>query len=520
VLSERVFSALLFFLTLAVYLLLPIKDFYWDGISFAIDIEKAAALLHPNHLIYNLVGYWLYQALRTSGHTARALYVLQTMDSVFAAASVVLVYHIQRKSAERENSAVLALLFAFSATWWKFAADADAYIASVFFLLVAYSLLLAEQPRPLSIAVAHAIAMLFHQLAVFFFPVAVYSLYRKQGLRLEFPHSAQVRSGTDDRSLSSVVKPRQTTQGDGLSRLGFSPRKQGLRAAMQYAILAFLLTAGVYGLAYRSGHRAGSPASFLDWITAHSPGSQWSFRVAPNLGATLLGNAQLLLGGKLAGLDSGWIAKAGAALLVAALLLSLKHVRAAWTRPAVSRAPLWIWIAAYSLFLFFFEPRNTFYRLFYLPALIFLLGSRLRGAVGLAVASVFLWNFTFLIYPRSKPESNETLAFALRERPGWPAGSGIVYHVFHPDLWTIAYFNWQASWIGLSSADIPKLESYRSDFERDGRSLWLEQTAVDLLDTLPEGQQWLTSHVRTADAIRYQSKKRSFAFYRVSAPRK
>jgi hypothetical protein len=483
VLSELVFSALLFFLTLAVYLLLPIKDFYWDGVSFAIDIEKAAALLHPNHLLYNLVGYWLYQASLAVGLSVRALFVLQTVDSVFAAASVVLVYHILRKSCGQKTSAAFALLFAFSATWWKFAVDADAYIISVFFLLLSYSFLTAKQPRPLLIAVTHATAMLFHELAVFFFPVAVYTLYRTR---------------TDDRLSPSDMQSRP-------------------RAAMQYATAAFVLTIGVYAVAYRSNHRAGLPANFLSWMTAHSPGSQWSFRLPHDLGVTLLGNAQLLLGGKLSGLNSGWIARLGAALLLAVLLLAFKHVRATWTHPEASQTPLWIWVATYSLFLFFFEPQNTFYRLFYLPAVIFLIGSRLRGTVGLAVAAVFVWNFTFLIYPRSKPESNEALTFALRERPSWPAGSGIVYHVFHPDLWTIAYFNWQASWIGLSSANIPKLESYRTDFERDGRSLWLEQTAVDLLASLPEGQRWLTSHVRIADAIRYQSKKRAFAFYRVSA---
>jgi hypothetical protein len=485
VLFDRFGSTVLFFLTLAIYLLSPTKDFYWDGVSFAIDIEKAAAfptpLLHPNHLIYNHVGYWLYGAVRALSASARALFVLQTLDSLFAAAAAALVYRILRQSAAPDNNTrasevALALLFAFSATWWKFAADADAYIASVFFLLCSYALLTAKQPRPLSIAVAHAIAMLFHQLAVFFFPAALYGLYRRRGAR----------------------------------------------AAMQYAIPAFLLTIGVYGIAYRAGLRSGPPVSFLGWITAHSPGSQWSFDVPRDLGLTLLGNVRLLLGGRLAEWNSGWIEKAGATLLVIALLLSFKRVRPHWIRPATSgaatsEAPLWIWIASYSIFLFFFEPQNTFYRLFYFPAVIFLLGSRLRGAFGLAIAVVFLWNFTFLIYPRSRPESNETLAFALRESRNWPAGSGIVYSIFHPDLWTIAYFNWQASWIGLASPDIPKLETYRSDFEREGRSLWLEQTAVDLLASQPEGKHWLAAHVRDTDAVRYRSPKRSFAFYRVSA---
>ena len=112
-------------------------------------------------------------------------------------------------------------------------------------------------------------------------------------------------------------------------------------------------------------------------------------------------------------------------------------------------------------------------------------------------------------------ESNEALAFALHERTKWPGGSGIAYHIFHPDLWTIAYFNWQVSWIDFATPDIQRLEFLRSDFEKNGRPLWLEQTTVDLLQSREDGKVWLASHVDSAAAIRYRSAKHAFAFYRV-----
>src|SRR3954452_6194716 len=79
------FATALFILGL--YLLLPTRNFYWDGISFAQTIENAAhwrLLLHANHLLYNIVGSVAYHAF---GGRIRALYVLQAVNSGFAAAA-------------------------------------------------------------------------------------------------------------------------------------------------------------------------------------------------------------------------------------------------------------------------------------------------------------------------------------------------------------------------------------------------------------------------------------------------
>jgi hypothetical protein len=59
-------------------------DYYWDGITFALQIEKVARmergaylLFHQNHLVYSGLGYVAYFALHGLGVSLRALYLLQ-----------------------------------------------------------------------------------------------------------------------------------------------------------------------------------------------------------------------------------------------------------------------------------------------------------------------------------------------------------------------------------------------------------------------------------------------------------
>src|ERR1041385_9474442 len=76
----------------------------------------------------------------------------------------------------------LTLLFAFSATWWRFSVYADAYVPSVLFVLISFYLVLPRrQPRPLLTAFTFFIAMAFHQLAVFMFPVLALGIYLQDG---------------------------------------------------------------------------------------------------------------------------------------------------------------------------------------------------------------------------------------------------------------------------------------------------------------------------------------------------
>jgi hypothetical protein len=174
--------------------------------------------------------------------------------------------------------------------------------------------------------------------------------------------------------------------------------------------------------------------------------------------------------------------------------------------------PLLVWIGCYLLFLVFWLPQNTFYRIFYLPAVVFLVGAlglseRARAGRALAVAmtALFLWNFTMFIYPHSRIENNEPLRFAIEHRRDWPAGTRIAFHEFHSDLWTICYFNSQASWMGVVDP---------AEIERD-HPQWLEGTAYDLVKAQPGGEAWLADHIDMPGSLIYRSPGHTNRFYRV-----
>ena len=168
---------------LLIYLLFPTKNYYWDGVFFAQVIEQAGrfhpTLLHPNHLIYNVVGYALYRVSQGLGFQLRALELLQIVNSVVSVVAALLLYRILRLVIDsRYLRWCLVLMFAFSATWWKFSTDANAYIPSVFFLLLAFSFVLPPaRPRPWLVTLVFVIAVCFHQLAVFYYPVFALGLW-------------------------------------------------------------------------------------------------------------------------------------------------------------------------------------------------------------------------------------------------------------------------------------------------------------------------------------------------------
>ena len=124
---------------LALYLAFPTKAYYWDGVVFAQAIEDVAShsaavisLAHPNHLVYNFVGYFVYRLLHGFDANLRAITALQILNSIFSAGSATILFLILRETLRSIYlSACLTLLFALSATWWKFSTDANAHRTSV-----------------------------------------------------------------------------------------------------------------------------------------------------------------------------------------------------------------------------------------------------------------------------------------------------------------------------------------------------------------------------------------------------
>jgi hypothetical protein len=385
---------LLFIAIVLIYLLFPTRVYYWDGITFAQTIENVPrlqpSLVHPNHLIYNFVGYIFFKLLRSFSPEIRALTALQILNILLSAICARIFFAILFDTLRSLYLAVcLTLLFAFSATWWKFSTDADAYIPSVLFLLISFYLVLPKQKaRPLLLAVTFFVSMAFHQLAIVMWPVLVLGIYVQDG--------------------------------------ELSIRRRTLNAAYFSAVAAVLIIAA-YAYLFYLASPAFSVQRLLSWTASYSPDADTQFNLWSNLTYSLRGLVRLFLGGRfnlLKGLLNPVIILLFVALVSAVAFVLFNVGRSLAMAILVGRVPklrletrqktvlllALLWTFLYVVFLFFWLPQNTFYRLFYLPALILLFGlllaarpHRISRTLAVFVIAVALANFLFMIYPFSHP---------------------------------------------------------------------------------------------------------------------
>lgn len=472
------FPTVLSLALLALYLAFPTKVYYWDGIAFAQAIEGAPevsiSLAHPNHLFYNFAGHFFYRLLRARGADLRAVTALQILNSILSAAAAGLLFVILRDTLRSIYFSVcLALLFALSATWWKFSTDANAYIPSVFFLLLSFYLILPDRKpaAPVLVALSFFVALCFHQLAVVAYPVFALGVYLQDG-------SIRIRR----RVLHAVT----------------------------FSVAAFVLIAAAYALVFYLATGSVNLARVLRWTLSYSSDAETGFNFWSNPGYSARGQVRLFFGGRLnllRGLINPGVVLLLAAfavavlLLVAAVLLNLSklgsRLRSVRLLPRQKTVLLLaiVWAGMYLTFLFFWLPQNTFYRLFYLPALILLLGfavaplvhtaSRSTSAIALFVVAVGLANFLFLIYPFSRVEKYPPLVFALQRSREWPPGTVIYYAAENSDEELVRYFNPATQWKLLTN-----------ELPQTGTTAWLETTAIDRLSATPEGTRWLQAHAR------------------------
>ena len=485
-----------FFAILLLNLLLLTKNYYWDGIFFAQLIEDAPqlnpSLIHPNHLLYLPFEYLIYRAVRWAGFGGRALTILQITSCFFSATTAIVFFRISRELFKSlYTSLTLTALFAFSAMWWKFSTDANAYILAVLLLLVCFYLILPErQPRPFALALVHALAVFAHQLSVFFFAVAILGLF-------------------------------------------FQSRPNVLKNAIKYAATVVLLTAGVYVLSFYAITGTFSLGRFVSWTTYFSPEHGFTFSAWSNLVYTLRSQGRVFFGGRLSFIrDLGGPVMVGLAALAALAVLTflfalLRHPRelknviaAALPGPRRFRALTIlcaVWIAIYLVFLFFFIPQNTFYRLFYLAPIVLLGGTLLTTAgrapghvrryrAALFVIAMFCANLAFSQYPYTRVRANPPLELALKLNQAWTPGTTVYFALPNSDESLVRYFNPATVWVQANP------QTFRQDISQlppRGRNAWLETSLIDAFKQTSEGKSWLEVHAtRRADCELVNSKYR------------
>jgi hypothetical protein len=439
------------------YLAIPTRVLFWDGAGFALAVDHPGwfKMIEPNHPIYIGFG-WAVHALApwTLGIT-----VLQALNAVLGACAVLMVYALRQS----RWPVLQACLFAFSATWWKFSTDADAYVPSVLLLLVAAFLLMPDRPaRPIVVALVHTFAMLFHELAVLFTVPALIAL-----------------SG----------------QGGGIA---------------QYLVTAFAATSAAYFLCFHFATGQWGLAEYWHWITWHTPDSSFSFNVARNAWLSLRGTARLFVGGKFGQFHSGFLELAILLALVGVGALFVLKAEPATERPRPT-AFLVSWIAVYVVFLFFWLPQNTFYRLFYLPPVILLLRGRPRVLYA-ALCLLGAWNYLFYIHPDSLVQANPLVVAGQTMRAVWKPGTWVYLGSFNADNWTVFCFDPQ---VNFKNLDRRTLAAEIEEFARAGRETWIDQSGIDLLSSDPAGRQWLAEHTRPGFRRTFPDPKHRISFDRL-----
>jgi len=165
-------------------------------------------------------------------------------------------------------------------------------------------------------------------------------------------------------------------------------------------------------------------ARLVSWAASYSPDADTGFNLWSNIRYSLRGHVRLFFGGRF-NLLNGLINPPVIVLIISLISVAgflifdvfrgLLHRR--WvrvfrlaTRQKTVLLLSLFWVFLYVVFLFFWLPQNTFYRLFYLPALILLLGLLLASiqdrtskprTLAAFVIVVALANFLFLMYPFS-----------------------------------------------------------------------------------------------------------------------
>lgn len=488
--NKKLVTWIAFAALLLIYLYFPTKNYFFDGIAFAQAIEDAprldTSLIHPNHLLYNVVGYLFYKLIQAVGVHLRAIQALQVLDSILSVLCAYVFFGILRLSLRSLYLCwTLTLLFAFSATWWKFSTDADAYVASVLFILVSFYLLHpAQRPRPLLVALAFSASMCFHQLAVIFYPVIVL------GLLLQTPSS---------------------------------PARQRVLTILQFSVAGFAVTCGAYYYCFYLSTGTLSLGRFVRWITSFSPDASFTFEAGSNLAHTLRGQVRLFFGGRfnlLKGLMNPFIIVLMAAMAVAAVLLGWRVLRS-FKGLKFQRGQLFkydprsrslmllcaVWAFVYIAFLFFWLPFHTFYRLFYFPALILLGGLALapylkpdingrKYRAALLVAIIAVSNFLFLIFPYAHAQKYPPLALALEMNQTWQRGTVVYYASTNADNALFKYVNPSTLWKQMKPAEMEVSESELQEIYSRGGMAWLEASAIDRIAATPEGAAWLSAHAR------------------------
>lgn len=468
-----------------IYLSTLTADYFWDGITFALQIEKVAdgersatLLFHQSHLLYNAFGYLLYRAINAVGVHARALTILQVTNAFLGAAALAVFFSVVRRMTCRFPAALIATAaLAVFATWWKLATDADAYIPAVLLMLLCLRALVAERPRWVLAGLSLAAAMLMHELASLFSFAAVAVVFSSQTIRAK------------------------------------------RRFAIGMLALAWTVSVAAYYVCAATLHGITDPPGVIRWATTNPSHIVPFTSPLPGLRQSPRASLDLVLGHRFrlfyaqAGVIEWLIALVACATLLALIWKVATAAvrfrrREGWPMlPSMIRERLRphllilsAWVFPYFLFLWFFEPEDAHLRLFYAPALALGLATWLDNSAhgvnaplptrkpaillragGLAVLALGLFNLAFFILPHTKADSSLLIKKARSTQAAWDEQT-VVFYLDHSEIdTTFEYFNRKSRWRRFAPGQSADFKERIREALSFGNHVWLNDGAIAAL---------------------------------------
>jgi hypothetical protein len=168
---------------------------------------------------------------------------------------------------------------------------------------------------------------------------------------------------------------------------------------------------------------------------------------------------------------------------------------------------LTIWAGAYLAFLLFWEPWQTLYRAFYLPALALgfalilwnlrqVMGASVTTTAALAIATLVFFNLSFFVLPHIRANANPRIAAARQANQAWNEATVIYFADRNEADTAFEYFNDKTDWRRLT----PTIRANFDDEIRlvlgQGKQVWLNKGAVDAL-----GSEWLARRAQGREIL-------------------
>lgn len=170
------------------------------------------------------------------------------------------------------------------------------------------------------------------------------------------------------------------------------------------------------------------------------------------------------------------------------------NIRAQWR---LCGSLLTIWAGAYLAFLLFWEPSQTLYRAFYLPALALgfalilwnlrqVMGASLTNTAVLAIATLVFFNLSFFVLPSMRPNANPLIAAARQANQAWNEATLIYFADRNEADTAYEYFNDKTDWRRLNRTKKANIDDEIRLALDQGKQVWLNRGAAAAL-----GREWL-----------------------------